>query len=663
MHTGENHEGLRKILDMTRLISIAVLGLHFYYYCYTAFQHWELTAPLADRILGNIERTGLFAWFHKSKIIALAFLAISLLGVKGKKDEKISYKMAAAYIVSGLAIYFAACTVLLPAWAPTLAGPLYMAVTTAGYILALTGGTILSRVIQLGFSNDIFNHENETFPQEERLLTNPYSINLPAKYYHKSKWRKSWINIINPFRGVLVVGSPGAGKTYFVVQHVIKQLIEKQFTMFIYDFKYPDLSLIAYNYYLKCRDRYKVTPSFYVINFDDLNRSHRCNVVPPSSLMDISDATDGVRTLMLGLNRSFIKRQGEFFVESPINFVTAILWFLRQYQDGEFCTLPHCIELANLEYDRLFSILQYEETLHTLLSPFINAYKSDVMEQLEGQLGAAKIALGRLSSPQLYWILSGNDFTLDINNPKEPKIVCVGNNPGKVQTYGAVLSLYINRMNKLVNQQGKEPCAKIYDEYPSITVMNMDSAMATERSNKCCTILAIQDANQLRKEYGKEEADTILGIAGNVIFGQTSGDTAKHFSERMGKTLQARASYSINRTDTSISHSKQLESVMPPSKIASFSAGEFGGIVADDPDCPIKLKAFHNYIQNDHVALKREKEEFQEFDIIRQVTPAMVHRNFLQIRQDVQDIADDVLARMMEDPVKMRMIVIKDSGK
>ncbi|PZQ96455.1 MAG: conjugal transfer protein TraG, partial [Flavobacterium psychrophilum] len=417
--TGENEQALRKILDMTRLISIVILVINFYYYCYAAFQEWELSSTFSDRILGNIYRTGIFSNFVKSKLIALGFLAISLLGAKGRKDEKLNYKTAFAYLITGLLLYFASYLSMmlqLPAQEKTI---VYISITAIGFLLILSGGTLLSRIIKSKFNNkDIFNKENETFPQEERLLENEFSINLPARYRLKNKVRNSWINIINPFRAIMVLGTPGAGKSYFVIRHVITQHIRKGFTMFVYDFKFDDLSRIAYNSWLKNKHRYAKPPRFFVINFDDLTRSHRCNPLEPSAMTDITDAAESARTILMGLNREWIKRQGDFFVESPINFLTAVIWYLKKYKDGEFCTLPHVIELMQADYDSLFTLFRTEaaKECEVLINPFLNAYLNDVMEQLEGQIASAKVAMARLSSPQLYYVLSGNDFNLDVNN-------------------------------------------------------------------------------------------------------------------------------------------------------------------------------------------------------------------------------------------------------
>lgn len=662
VQTGENEQALRKILDMTRLISIVILVLHFYYYCYAAFHEWGLTSTFSDRILGNIYRTGIFSNFIKSKLIALGFLTISLLGAKGRKDEKLSYKTAFAYLITGLLLYFASYLSLLLQLEALEKTIVYAGITVIGFLLMLSGGTLLSRIIKSKFNNkDIFNKENETFPQEERSLGNEFSINLPARYRLKNKVRNSWINIINPFRAIMVLGTPGAGKSYFVIRHVITQHIRKGFTMFVYDFKFDDLSRIAYNSWLKNKHRYPKPPRFFVINFDDLTRSHRCNPLEPSAMTDITDAAESARTILMGLNREWIKRQGDFFVESPINFLTAVIWYLKKYKDGEFCTLPHVIELMQADYDSLFTLFRTEaaKECEVLINPFFNAYLNDVMEQLEGQIASAKVAMARLSSPQLYYVLSGNDFNLDVNNPDDPKVVCMGNNPQKIQMYGAVLSLYVTRLVKQVNKKGKLKSSLVFDEFPTIYLNNMDSLIATARSNKVSTCLGIQDFSQLRKDYGREQADVIMNITGNIVAGQVTGDTAKQLSERFGKIMQDRESYSINSGDTSISRSKQLETAIPPSKISALSSGEFVGMVADDPGNKIDLKAFHCEIINDHEALKREEERYKEIEVIRKLDNSMVQRNYFQIKQDIQDIIQSEMERLINDPGLAHLVVKK----
>jgi uncharacterized membrane protein YgdD (TMEM256/DUF423 family) len=332
--TGENDQGLRKIVDLTRLASIVILLLHFYFYCYAAFKQWQIKSTITDRLMTNIMHTGLFNSQFTSRFLAIGLLVISLLGAQGKKDEKINRRSIAAFLLIGMLLFFGSSLLFGLNYSVENIAIIYMVVTGIGFLLILAGGNLLSRLIRLNLSNDVFNSLNETFPQEERFLSNEYSINLPACYNLKGRIRKSWINIINPFRGLLVIGSPGSGKSWFVIQHVIKQHIEKGFAMFVYDFKYDDLSKIVYNWLQQHKHNFTVKPSFYVINFDNLSISHRCNPLDPNTMNDITDATESARTILLGLNKEWINKQGDFFVESPINFVTAIIWFLRKYADG-----------------------------------------------------------------------------------------------------------------------------------------------------------------------------------------------------------------------------------------------------------------------------------------------------------------------------------------
>ena len=659
MNTGENEQGLRKIVDLTRMISIVLLLLHFYYYCYAAFRSWHLRSDLTDHLLLNVAHSGLFSNFARSKLMALIFLAISLFGARGKKDQKYNYKTGVLYILSGALFYFLSGVLFYLDLSGEGTTVSYFTVTSLGYILMLTGGTRISRIIHLKLNQGVFNSLNETFPQEERLLKNEYSINLPARYNLRGKIRNSWINIINPFRGFLVLGSPGSGKSYFVIQHIIRQHLEKGFSMFVYDFKFDDLTKITYNHFLLNKHRYAVEPKFYVINFDDLGRSHRCNPLDVSTMHDITDAAESSRTIMLGLNHEWIKKGGDFFVESPINFVTALIWFLRIYKGGKYCTLPHVIELAQIDYDKLFSILRSEPQIEVLINPFVTAYLNDANEQLEGQIASAKISLSKLSSPQLYYILSGNDFSLDINNPSSPKIVCMGNNPQKTQTYGAVLSLYVTALTRMINRKNCNKSSLIFDEFPTIYFNGIDNLIATARSNKVATTLAVQDASQLKLHYGREQAEVIINIIGNIMSGQVSGETAKQLSERFGKILQDRQSISVNRNDTNITNSKQLEMAIPVSKIASLSSGEFVGLVADNPDQKIDLKAFCAEVVNDHNRLNEESSKFNELPEISKVTQNNVLECYLQIKKDILAIIETELGRMMDTPELNNLIIKK----
>jgi len=637
--TGENEQALRKIIDFTRMASVVMLILHFYYCCHFALEAWGLTSSIVDNVLIRLTKTGLFNSHYSTKLFSLGLLVISLFGSKGKKREKTRLSKCLALVLAGLVLFAFSHLFFKVSISLGVLVLVYLASTTGGWVLILTGGTLISRLLQIKLTTDIFNTKNESFPQEERLLENQYSINLPSQYTLKGQVRKSWINFINPFRSLLVIGTPGAGKSYFVIRHVITQHIKKGFSMFIYDFKYDDLSRIAYNTLRQHYAAYKISPAFYVINFDQIY--HRCNPLDPATMDDITDATEASRTIMLGLNREWIKKQGDFFVESPINFLTALIWFLRKYDGGLYCTLPHVIELMQLDYPTLFKLLKTEPEIEVLVNPFESAYRHEAMEQLEGQIASAKIGMARLSSPQLYYVLSGNDFTLDINSPKNPKVVCMGNNPQKQQIYGAVLSLYITRVIKLVNKKHQLKSSLIFDEFPTIYFNGIDNLMATARANKVATTLAVQDYSQLKKDYGKEQAEVIMNIVGNVISGQVVGETAKLLSDRFGKVVQERESISVNAEDTSHSRSTQLDSAIPPSKISSLSSGEFVGMVADDPDQKIQLKIFHNEILNNHEEIRNEEQGYEAIPMVREITQQEILDNYLRIKREIEYIVDE----------------------
>lgn len=647
MNTGEDVQALRKIIDLTRLISLLILGVHFYICCYAAFQQWGLRAEITDKLTCNMARLTLFKSLIFPKLAALLCLVISLMGVKGRKDEKQELKPIVAYLITGLLLYFISTLCLFLQVGNGLITVLYIGITMTGYLLILTGGSLLSRLIKANLNTDVFNSLGETFPQEERFIENDFSFNLPTRYKLKGKVREGWINCVNMCRSLLVAGSGGSGKTYFVIRHVIDQHLKKGAAMFVYDFKFDDLTRLTYNKLLKYQGNYKVKPAFYIINFEDLDRTHRCNPLDPATMVDISDATEASRTIMLGLNKEWIKKTGDFFVESAVNFVTAVIWYLRKYQDGRYCTLPHVIELMQTEYDQLFAVMDEQPEVRTLINPFISALKRKAGPQLEGQIASAKIGLARLASPSLYYVLSGNDFTLDINNPDAPKVVCMGNNPQKMDVYGAVLSLYVNTMLKLINKKGKLKSSLIFDEYPTLFA-NLIPTISTGRSQLISCTLGIQSIEQVKKEYGAEQAEIIAGICANIICGQVSGDSAKKLSETFGKIMQERQSLSINSSDVSVSKSTQMDYAIPASKIATLSSGEFVGIVADSPDQKIALKMFHAEIQNDHEAIAKEEAEFVTIPVVAKVGYGDVMDNYIKIKYDMEQLVKLEGERILE---------------
>ena len=528
----------------------------------------------------------------------------------------------------------------------------------AGYVCLLMSGTWMSRLLRTNLMDDVFNVENESFMQETRLMENEYSVNLPTRFYYRKKWNDGYINVVNPCRASIVLGTPGSGKSYAVVNSFIKQMIEKSYSMYIYDFKFSDLSTIAYNHLMNHGDGYKVKPKFYVINFDDPRRSHRCNPIHPDFMEDITDAYESAYTILLNLNKTWVQKQGDFFVESPIILFASIIWFLRIYQDGKYCTFPHAIELLNRRYEDVFPILTSYPELENYLSPFMDAWQGGAAEQLMGQIASAKIPLSRMISPQLYWVMSDSEFTLDINNPDEPKILCVGNNPDRQNIYGAALGLYNSRIVKLINKKGKLKSAVIIDELPTIYFKGLDNLIATARSNKVAVCLGFQDFSQLKRDYGDKEAAVVMNTVGNIFSGQVVGETAKTLSERFGKILQKRQSVTINREDKSTSINTQMESLIPASKISTLTQGMFVGAVADNFNERIEQKIFHCEIVVDVEKVKREEQAYKPIPVITDFTDAdgndrmkeMIQENYNRIKAEVRQIVADELQRIQSDP-------------
>lgn len=574
---------LGKIMDFLRAVSIILAIMNVYWYCYEAMRMWGVTIGVVDRILINFNRTGgLFHSILYTKLFSLLLLALSCLGTKGVKAEKMSWNRIFTVLAVGFFLFFLNWWILLLPISNLGNATLYIFTMTAGYICLLMGGLWMSRLLKHNLMEDVFNNENESFMQETKLMENEYSVNLPTRFYYKKKWQRGWINVVNPFRATIVLGTPGSGKSFAVVNNYIKQQIEKAYSMYIYDFKFPDLSTIAYNHMMNHQNGYKVKPQFYVINFDDPRRSHRCNPIHPDFMSDISDAYESAYTIMLNLNKTWVQKQGDFFVESPIILFAAIIWYLRIYKNGKYCTFPHAIELLNRRYEDVFPILTSYPELENYLSPFMDAWQGGAMEQLAGQIASAKIPLSRMISPQLYWVMSASEFTLDINNPEEPKILCVGNNPDRQNIYGAALGLYNSRIVKLINKKGQLKSSVIIDELPTIYFKGLDNLIATARSNKVAVCLGFQDFSQLVRDYGDKEAKVVINTVGNIFSGQVVGETAKTLSERFGKVLQKRQSISINRQDVSTSINTQMDSLIPPSKISGLTQGMFVGSVSDN---------------------------------------------------------------------------------
>ncbi len=648
------HFSLRGAAMLSLGVSLSIYGLHLYYFCYPVFLDLHLTGHLVDKLLDEISRTGLFDSLLTCKLIVVFFLFLACLAHRGQAERRGSLRRIKTMAALGLVLYFGTFVIFARLGSPAVTSCWYVLVTTVGWLLLLVAGMRLKRhLLVQGTSGDVFGKQKAGFPQEERPITAEFSLHFRGKYRLEGRERNSWINLVNPRRGVLVLGSPGSGKSRFIIEPLLAQCMEKGYTLFVYDFKFDALSRQTWNLFRYYAKRYPPETGFYCINFSDVSRSHRCNVLDPSTLRLVSDAIGASRTIFLSINRTWSQQEGKFFVESPINILAAIIWYLRNYQKGKYCTLPHAIELLQTRYDWLFSVLSTEPEIRTLIQPFVDAFRNKSMEMLDGQMASAKISLARLSSPEVYFILAGNDLSLDLNKADKPKILCLGGDPTRREALSPILSLYIDQISRLCNAPDRLPFALVCDEFATVRATNVLTLFATARSNNVIPILAVQDLSQLRTQYTREEADAVLNISGNFICGQTAGETAKWVSERFPKVLKDRSSVSTNSSDTSVSVTPQWEEAITPATLAMLSSGEFVGVTADDPGVEAGLKGFHARIVREEIKVGGEGLPV----INHPVDGGDLQQHFAGVRRDMELLVEREFGKLVKDGDKKGLVV------
>ena len=659
MQQEDDLKALESIVQFARGLGVFFLVLHVYWYCYEWLSSCGLTYGYADRLLLDIQRTTLlFTSPVVTKFCAFLFLALGCYGTKSVRNGRVDRRHIVTAACFGFPLFFLNGFLLsLPAGIG-FRGWSYTLTLGAGYLSLLAAGVWLRRLMKQPLMDDPFNDNNESFLQEERCIDNDCSVNLPTRYRYKGQWRNGWISVVNVYRSTAVIGLPGSGKSYAVLNNYIKQHIEKGFSMLVYDYKFDDLTRIAYNHLLRHLDKYAVKPKFCIINFDDPHRSNRCNPIDARFMDDISDAYESAYVTLLNLNKTWVDKQGDFFTDSAVILLAAIIWYLKIYDNGHYCTFPHAIEFLCQPLERIFPILSSYPELENYLSPFMDAWKSNAQDQLQGQVASVKIPLSRMISPQLYWVLTGNDFTLDINNPEEPKILCMGNNPDRQSIYGAALGLYNSRLIRLINKKGKLKSSLIIDELPTIYIRGLDNLIATARSNKVSVCLGFQDFSQLERDYGEKEAKVITNTVGNIFSGQVVGDTARTLSERFGKIVQLREAHSVSNENVTTSTNTQLETLIPASKISNLTQGMFVGSVADNFDERIEQKIFYAEIVIDNDKVKAETAAYVPIPEISSFVgedgkdhmEEIVKENYYRVKADVAELVRREIARIEADP-------------
>ena len=570
------------------LITLFLVISNVYWYSYELFYTRGWHYYITDNLMKEMMKVGFFNNYLRGKLLALVFIVLGTI-IKHGKNIDTPWTTLAVWAGVSLLVFFL----------PPLGNVLYILTTLFGYIsLTICVAYIGRRIYGMQQAD---NDPWETFDQTSKKIVTPTSVNIPTEYQYKHRLHKGWLNIIQPQRAVIILGVPGSGKTYAVYGPIIEQFLAKGMPMFVYDYKYPSLTDKVYNEYLGIRDDFKkkhgVDLAFNVINFKDPRMSMRCNPLHPRYLVSQEDSFEVADIIWANVNPKSVEQE-DFFTMSAKQYIDALVWFLRIHKDGKYCTFPHLIELMGRNYKAVFKMLLKHDEIRVKIVPFMNALQGNAMEQLMGQIATAQIALARFASPALYWVLSGDDFPLDYNNPDRPSIICMGNDPDRQAIYGTTLALLTSRMFKKVNHKKNDngktnlACGVLLDELPTIFLRGLDQLIATARENKVCIILGAQDKSQLIRDYKDKEADVILNTVGTVISGQVNGRTAKDMSEMFGKEFRKQQSETTGGDNDTVNTSFQLQELMPQSRIETMSQGFFFGKVADEFGNQIKQKLF-----------------------------------------------------------------------
>lgn len=619
-------------------------------YCFDIL-YWGKTIDFLEghfmvEFLNKFASLKVISYLPALKAAELASMVVLSATNKTKKNDDLTLGKSFLFVFSGLLL------VVLDVYIRNYQ-TLYILILLLSTIVFSKGILNLFNHLNVNLRDDIYNEINEEFEQTNELMENDISVNIPLKYTYKKIERNGWVNIIAPNRATMILGKPGSGKSYAWVEEFIKQHMMKGFAIINYDFKFPTLSKVAYNYFIKFGYIYQekygldLKDIFKIWNPDDPRYSHRCNLLHPDTLKTEADARDAVYTIFYNIDKKSAQKE-DFFQMSAGAIVSAALWFLKIYENGKYCSLPHLIEFIQRSDEKILKILGSYSELKYFTSAFIDALEKGAFEQLSGQTASARIPLGKLATKEMFYVCTDPNNTgirLNINDPKNVTILMVANNPKTQKTNGPALGLLMSQTAKLINQQGKVPTGYLIDELPTVYVNGLDNLIATGRSNNICVTLSFQDLTQLIRDYGKETAEAIFTTVGNVIAGNVVGETAKKISEIIGKVVQLKKSISVNQDSTSVSYNQQLEYLVPQSKISNLTQGKFVGIVSDTIKQQIKVKAFHGFVSPD-------KSDLGDIDIPMinpGITDEILKQNQEMISNQIDELIELELKRIINE--------------
>ncbi len=582
-------------VDYLLILVFVMCGIILFAETYIEFYDFLYEKGLVHQYLNDsaVFLTDLFA-FHEYPVllrfVIIIITAFTCLGFRVKQipeEDSLQNKYIFATVIAAFLFIIL----------PSFKAHFYISISLSlvSFFVFLGAYLRLRRHFKYFGSADEFNEKNETFKQGKDVQVNPYSVNF--------KTDKGTVNVVNPFRATMVLGTPGSGKSYSVIEEYIRQHIQKQFTMMVYDFKYPSLAKETLAFFEYYKENYGITPTFTVVSLDDLDQSNFINPISPNLIRKAADAIEASQTVLYNLNKEWITKK-DFFAQSAISYFACCIYFLKIYEDGKYCTLPHAISLASCPDETVFKVFQNYPELKFFMTPFADALAKEAYEQLSGQTASARIPLSQLATKELFWVMGNNVYpemnvSLDINNPETPTIFILANSPSTQTTNSPALGLIATQMLKEINKQGRQPCSVIIDELPTMYFMGLDNLIATARSNKISTTIGMQDLEQLKRDYGDKIAETIFNIVGNIFSGSVRSGTATKLQEIFGKKKQKLKNVSVDTSTTSYTINESLDFAIPVSTISQLSQGEFVGIVADNFGEEIERKIFRGKIKVD----------------------------------------------------------------
>jgi traG family protein len=651
-----------KIYDFFQKMVYGVVTLD----CLTLF-FANAKIPVLSNILQSFAKMGVFYPPINAKVATLVLIALVAIGTKAKKKRDLNptkeifvpIAVGLLMIILSLVLVSGASDNSLPTLIPYFNSYQlgYIILSYVGAMITQKGADSISKLMKTKMDKDRWNTEEESFDQNRELVETPTSVNIPYKFRYKKQTQQGWMNI-DPFRGTMVIGVPGSGKTWGVINPAIRQLIGKGFCLCIYDFKFPSLGEIAYYHHLlKKKNDPNYKHKFHVVNLDQVEYSRRVNPFKKEYINTLAQAQEMAESMVTALQKGGGSGGGgseAFFTQSAVNFLASTIYYFGTYEDGKYSDLPHILSFMNRSYQEIFDTLFTNEELVSLMSPFRSAYENKAFDQLEGQVGTVKIFLSRLATKESFWVFSGDEVQLKISDRTDPSILILASNPRTQDINSALYSAVLNRVISQINDKGNLYSGLIADEFPTIYIHKVDNLVATARSNEVAVMLGLQEQPQLRQFYKKEVAETISAIMGNILSGAVRDKGTLDWLEKMfGKIKQKSYSESISNQGSNMTISEKMDVMIPAGKIAGLRTGEMAGMVVqgnDNATEDFKTSAIFGKINLDIKAIKEEENNYVKMPVYYSFKDSagndrkseILMANFRRINKEVEMMINEI---------------------